>query len=134
MQSGDDTVHKPFGVELVSGPIPHTVAIHRLGLFDGVYEDRQSPHVIVRFRTACTGRQSVHDDACYTRTHEGGSGSYADSRAAGEQDILESQRPVVIVRQVRAGSRSTRGFKQLLTLILTVVDLNVGGKTSARGQ
>jgi site-specific DNA recombinase len=27
------------------------VAIHRLGLFNGLHEDRQSPHVIVRFRT-----------------------------------------------------------------------------------
>jgi len=47
----------PVGVELLSSPIPHNVAIQRQGLFNGLHEDRQSPHVIGRFRTLTSGRQ-----------------------------------------------------------------------------
>ena len=100
LHSGDDAVHDPVGVELLSGPIPHTVAIHRLGLFDGLHEDRQSPHVLVRFRTLSSGRQPVHDDARFASPYESGSGPDAHSRAAGKQDFLESQRPVIVVSQV----------------------------------
>jgi hypothetical protein len=32
------------------------VATHHLGLFNRLHEDRQSPHVIVRFRTLTSGR------------------------------------------------------------------------------
>jgi hypothetical protein len=65
VHSGDDAFHNPVGVELPGGPIPHTVAIHRLGFFNGLHEDSQTPHVIVRFRTLASGRQSVFDYACF---------------------------------------------------------------------
>ena len=58
-----NAIHNPVGVELLSSSIPHTVAIQRLGLFNGLHEDCQRPHVFVRFRTLMSGRQPVHDDA-----------------------------------------------------------------------
>jgi len=86
----DDEVSTSVAAELLSGSIPHTVAIHGLGLFDGVDEDSQSPHVIVRFCTLLTGRQSVHDDACFASPYERGSCPDPNGRAAREQDLLKS--------------------------------------------
>jgi hypothetical protein len=57
--------------------------------------------VIVRFRTLTPGRQPVHDDTCFTRPYECGSGPHAHSRTARKEDFLKSQRPVVIVSQLR---------------------------------
>ena len=55
-----------------SSPIPHIVATQQLGWFDGLFEDCQSPQVRVWFRTVCSGRQPVHDDACFARAYECG--------------------------------------------------------------
>ena len=99
----DDGVHNLVGVELLSGPIPHAAAIHRLGLFNGLHEDRERPHVIVRFRTLTTWRQPVHDDACFASPYEGSFGLHAHCRTASQQDLPQGQRPVVIVSQ--AGTR-----------------------------
>ena len=114
-----------MGVEFAGGPIPHTAAIQRLGSLNGFHEDRQSPQVVIRFRTLKPGRQPVHDDACFAGPYEGGSGPDTHSRAASEQNFLESQRAVVIVRQVGTGPRPASGFEQLLASVTAVVDLDV---------
>ena len=77
---------------------------------------------------------TIDDDACFTMPGERGSGPYAHSWASRQQNLLECQRPVVIVRQVRTGPRASGGLEQLLALILTVVNLNVAGKASTKMQ
>ena len=76
----------------------------------------------------CSRRQPVHDDARLAGPYESGSGAHAHGRAAAQEDFLESQRSVVIVRQVRAGPRSSSGLEQLLASVTSVVDLNVTRK------
>ena len=44
---------------------------------------------------------------------------------ARKQYFLQSQRAVVIVRQVHAGPRSSSSLKQLIAVVTTVVDLDV---------
>lgn len=108
------------------------MAIHRLGLPYGLHEDRQSLHVIVQFRTVRSGRQPVHDDACFTRTCEGGSSPHPNGRAASQQNLLKRQRAMVVVGQVRAGSRSSSGLEQLLASVTAVVDLDVARERFAQ--
>ena len=44
---------------------------------------------------------------------------------ARKQYFLQSQRAVVIVRQVHAGPRSSSSLKQFIAVVTTVVDLDV---------
>ena len=54
--------------------------------------------------------------------------TYAHSRAASQKDFLQGHRTVVIVGQVRAGSRSSGGLEELLPPVTSVVNLHVPQK------
>jgi hypothetical protein len=56
---------------------PHSVATHNLGLLNGLHEDRQSPYVIVRFRTVTPGRQPIDENARFDMPHERRAGEIA---------------------------------------------------------
>ena len=73
-----------MGGESLSGPLPHTVAIHSLGLFNRLHEDSQSPHIFVRFHALPSRRQTFHDDSRSAISDEGCTGSHAHSRTAGQ--------------------------------------------------
>lgn len=62
-----------------------------------------SNSLAARFRTECSRWQPVHDDACFARAYECGSGPHADGRAARKEDFLKSQRPLVVVGEVGTG-------------------------------
>jgi hypothetical protein len=82
IQRRDDAVHNPAGVELLSGSLPHTVAIHRAGLFNGLNEDCQRPLVFLRFHALPSWREPVYDDSGFASPYEGGSGPDAHGGAA----------------------------------------------------
>ena len=88
---------------------PHRLAIHRLGLSEGVKVGGEGLLVVVAGRALPAGRQAVDNAAGEAVLDERGAGADADGGAAGQQDLLERQRAVVVVGQIGAGAAKTQG-------------------------
>ena len=124
-QRRDDLIHGAPGVELLGRELANRLAVHRLGLLNRLQIARQCPLVCVRFHALLTRWQTVHQHAGFTRLHERRTGPYADRRTPSEQNLLQSQRPVIVIRQIRTCPGATSGFEELLAVVLAVVDLDV---------
>lgn len=107
--------HDPIGDlargELICSDGSHEWSIDGLGLFDRVNEGIESQGVRFALHARCSGRQPVHDDSHLAMPDERRAGAHANRRAAGQENFLQSQRTVVVVRQVGAGPRSSSGLE-----------------------
>ena len=124
-QRSDDDFHDSLRVELLGRELANRLAVHRLGLLNGFQIARQCPLVLVRFHALPTRWKTVHQYARFTSLHERRTGPYSHGRTPGQQNLLQCQRPVIIVGQIRTRPGATGGFEELLTVILAVVDLDV---------
>ena len=124
-QRRDDLIHDPPAVELLGRELANRLAVHRLGLLNRLQIARQCPLVFVRFHALPTRWQPVNQHARFTGLHERRTGPYAYGRTPGQQNLLQCQRPVIVIGQIRTRPGATGGFEELFTVILAVVDLDV---------
>ena len=124
----EKSVHDACRVELTSGDCSHGLSVDSLDVFDRVNEGIKSDGIRIAHDTSGSGRQPIHDDACFTVTNERCTSSNTHGRATRQQNLLQCQGTVVIVSQVRAGPRSSSGLEQLLASVAAVVDLDVARK------
>ena len=84
--------------------------------------------VTVGFYAGLSWRQPFDDVAGHAIPDERGPRADSDRRAAGEQNLLERERTVVVVCQVGAGPRAAGRLEKLLAAVAAVVNLNVPRK------
>ncbi len=93
----EKAVHDACRAELLCSDDSHGWSIDGVDLVDRVDEVIKSNGVRVAFHARCSGRHSVDDNAGVASAYEGSSRPDAHSGAACQQNLLESQRPVVVV-------------------------------------